>query len=92
MLKSTPSLGKGEVQSSILCGSTIPLRQHHSQILMRPLVWPSVQMFQLAVARAIDDTILTRIVNDGTIRLDPPGLELATPDIYPGPPSSPGEL
>jgi Uma2 family endonuclease len=43
-------------------------------------------------ARAIDDTILTRIVNDGTIRLDPPGLELAMPDIYPGPPSSPGEL
>jgi Uma2 family endonuclease len=43
-------------------------------------------------ARAIDDTILTRIVSDGTIRLDPPGLELAMPDIYPGPPSSPGEL
>jgi Uma2 family endonuclease len=42
-------------------------------------------------ARAIDDTILTRIVNDGTIRLDPPGLELAMPDIYPGPPSSLGE-
>jgi hypothetical protein len=42
-------------------------------------------------ARAIDDAILTRIVNDGTIRLDPPGLELAMPDIYPGPPSSLGE-
>ena len=42
-------------------------------------------------ARAIDDTILTRIVNDGTVRLDPPGLELAMPDIYPGPPPSPQE-
>jgi Uma2 family endonuclease len=42
-------------------------------------------------ARAIDDSILTRIVNDGTIRLDPPGLELAMPDIYPGPPSSSAE-
>src|SRR5271166_2758059 len=42
-------------------------------------------------ARSIDDTILTRIVNDGTVRLDPPGLELAMPDIYPGPPPSPQE-
>jgi Uma2 family endonuclease len=35
-------------------------------------------------ARAAGDTILTRIVNDGSIRLDPPGLELATADVYSG--------
>ena len=41
-------------------------------------------------ARAINDTILTRIVNEGAIRLDPPGMEVAMADIYPGAPSSPG--
>ena len=34
-------------------------------------------------ARATGDTILTRIVSDGRIRLDPPGLEIAMADIYP---------
>jgi Uma2 family endonuclease len=41
-------------------------------------------------ARAIDDTILTRIVNEGAIRLDPPGMEVSMADIYPDAPSSPG--
>ena len=35
-------------------------------------------------ARRTNETILTRIVNDGTIELDPPGLEIAVGDIYPG--------
>ena len=35
-------------------------------------------------ARGSGDTILTRIVTDGTITLDPPGLELAVADIYSG--------
>jgi Uma2 family endonuclease len=35
-------------------------------------------------ARAAGDTILTRIVSDGSIRLDPPGLELAAAAIYAG--------
>ena len=34
-------------------------------------------------ARATGDTILTRIVSEGTIRLDPPGFEFAMADIYP---------
>jgi Uma2 family endonuclease len=34
------------------------------------------------------DTILTRIVNEGSIRLDPPGLEFSMADIYSDPPSS----
>ena len=33
-------------------------------------------------ARGTGDTIATRIVTDGTIALDPPGLELALTDIY----------
>ena len=33
-------------------------------------------------ARWSDDTILTRIVRDGVITLDPPGLELALADVY----------
>ena len=34
-------------------------------------------------ARNADGTILTRIVSDGTIGLDPPGIEIAIGDIYP---------
>jgi Uma2 family endonuclease len=33
-------------------------------------------------ARGTDDTILTHIVREGRIVLDPPGLELAVEDIY----------
>ncbi len=33
-------------------------------------------------ARDAGDMILTRIANEGSIRLDPPGLELSTADIY----------
>jgi Uma2 family endonuclease len=33
-------------------------------------------------ARAAGDTILTRIVSEGNISLDPPGLELALADVY----------
>jgi Uma2 family endonuclease len=33
-------------------------------------------------ARAADDTILTRIVREGAITLDSPGLELALSDVY----------
>ena len=33
-------------------------------------------------ARAEGDTILTRIVSEGSINLDPPGIELALADVY----------
>jgi Uma2 family endonuclease len=36
-------------------------------------------------ARGKDDAILTRIFREGTITLDPPGLELALADVYGGP-------
>jgi Uma2 family endonuclease len=35
-------------------------------------------------ARASGETILTRIVSEGMIKLDPPGLEIAIADIYAG--------
>jgi len=34
--------------------------------------------------RGPDETIVTHIIHDGVIRLDPPGLELAVADIYAG--------
>ena len=33
-------------------------------------------------ARATGDTIVTRIVTDGSIKLDPPGIEFAMADVY----------
>lgn len=33
-------------------------------------------------SRSAGDTILTRVVTEGVIKLDPPGLELAVADIY----------
>ena len=33
-------------------------------------------------ARQADDSILTHIVREGVIKLDPPGLELALVDVY----------
>jgi Uma2 family endonuclease len=33
-------------------------------------------------ARGTGDTILTRIVSDGSIQLDPPGIEIAIDDVY----------
>jgi Uma2 family endonuclease len=36
-------------------------------------------------ARTGDGPILTRIVSDGTVTLDPPGIELVIADLYPAP-------
>jgi Uma2 family endonuclease len=36
-------------------------------------------------ARVAQNTILTRIVNEGSIDLDPPGIELVMADVYPTP-------
>jgi Uma2 family endonuclease len=33
-------------------------------------------------ARGEGDVIMTRIVRDGTLRLDPPGIELAAAEIF----------
>ncbi len=48
------------------------------------LVVDLVQRLILHHARAAGDTILTRIVREGAIALDPPGLELALADVYGG--------
>ena len=38
----------------------------------------------LHYTRGAEDTILTRIVHEGTLALDPPGLELALADVWGG--------
>lgn len=48
------------------------------------LIVDPTQPLILHHARAADNTILTRIVRDGTIALDPPGQELALADVYGG--------
>ena len=40
------------------------------------------QPYILHHSRGTGDTILTRIVTDGSILLDPPGLEFSMTDIY----------
>jgi hypothetical protein len=47
-------------------------------MLQRPIRRPRI----VHHARAAGDTILTRIVTDGGIRLDSPGIEFALADIY----------
>ena len=32
--------------------------------------------------RQADDPILTRLIGDGTVRLDPPGIEIALADVF----------
>jgi hypothetical protein len=36
-------------------------------------------------ARKDDGSILTRIVSEGAITLEPPGIELSLADVYPAP-------
>ncbi len=48
------------------------------------LIVDPTQPLILHYARAAGDTILTRMVRDGAITLDPPGLELALADVYGG--------
>ena len=46
------------------------------------LIVDPTQSFILHHARGPGDAILTRVVTDGSITLDPPGLELAVANIY----------
>jgi Uma2 family endonuclease len=46
------------------------------------LIVDPTQPLILHHCRGVDDTIVTRIVTEGAIMLDPPGLELAVSDIY----------
>jgi Uma2 family endonuclease len=46
------------------------------------LILDPTQPYVLHHARGAGDAILTRIVTDGSIMLDPPGLELFVTDIY----------
>lgn len=46
------------------------------------LIVDPTQILVLHQSRQTDGTILTRIVRDGVITLDPPGLELSLADVY----------
>ena len=46
------------------------------------LIVDPTQALILHHARGSDDTIVTRIVREGSIKLHPPGLELAVADVY----------
>jgi Uma2 family endonuclease len=48
------------------------------------LILDPTQPLILHHTRGTGETILTRIVREGSITLDPPGLELAVPDVYGG--------
>ncbi len=48
------------------------------------LIVDPAQPLILHHSRGSGDTILTRVVTEGGIVLDPPGMELAVADIYPG--------
>jgi hypothetical protein len=72
-------LGKGEVVSSILPGSTILA---HHLTCRRTLSDRPEKPRIVHHERSAGETILTRIVSEGTIKLDPPGLEIEMADIY----------
>jgi Uma2 family endonuclease len=46
------------------------------------LIFDPLQPLIIHHARRSDDSILTRIVREGTVTLDPPGLELTLADLY----------
>ena len=91
-------LGKGEVDCSIQSGSTKLLSPSTRHIDLAAKLadyfrLPSIAHYLIVDphrprivhhARRTDDTILTRIVNDGTIELEPPGLKIAVAEIYAG--------
>ena len=57
----------------------VPSLQHY-------LIVDPDQRFVIHHARGERDMIATRIVRDGALRLDPPGIEIAAADIFPASP------
>lgn len=71
----SPSTRRIDVARKLADYFRLPSVAHYLIVdLLRPLV--------VHHARGIGDTILTRIVTDGAIHLDPPGLELAVADLF----------
>ncbi len=71
----SPSTRRIDVTLKLADYFRLPSVMHYLIIdLARPVV--------LHHARGSGDTILTRVIANGTITLDPPGLELAVSDIY----------
>ena len=71
----SPSTRRIDVSRKLADYFRLPSVMHYVIInLVRPLV--------LHHARGAGDTILTRIITEGTATLEPPGLELAVADIF----------
>jgi Uma2 family endonuclease len=71
----SPSTGKNDALGKFAAYFQIPSVAHYL------IVSPNERLI-FHHARGEGTTILTRIVRDGTILLDPPGLEVALADIY----------
>ncbi|HEY0439281.1 MAG TPA: hypothetical protein VGD36_04340 [Xanthobacteraceae bacterium] len=64
------------IRSSSFPAISLPSVAHY-------LIVDPEQLPVLHHARAGADTVLTRIVHEGTIRFDPPGVEIAVADLFP---------
>lgn len=71
----SPSTRRIDISRKLADYFRLPSVVHYIIVdLVRPLV--------LHHARGPSDTILTRIITSGTVKLDPPGLDIALADIY----------
>jgi Uma2 family endonuclease len=71
----SPSTRRIDVSKKLTLYFRLPTVAHY-------LIVDIEQRVILHHARSTGDTILTRIVREGTIELDPPGLELAVADVF----------
>ena len=71
----SPSTKRIDTAAKVLGYFRLPSVTHY-------LIVDPMQPRILHHARQADDTVLTRIMHEGSIALDPPGLQLAVSDIY----------
>ena len=71
----SPSTRKVDLSSKLVGYFKLPSIAHY-------LIVDATEPLIIHHARGTGDHILTRIVRDGSITLDPPGLEIALSDIY----------
>ena len=81
---SSPSTRK--IDASLKLTGYFSLSSVHHYLIIDPEGLPIIHH-----QRQDDGTILTRLVGDGSLKLDPPGLEIATRDILPEEPAAPEE-
>ena len=73
----SPSTRKLDASAKLMGYFSLPSVQHY--LIIDPDKLPIVHH-----QRQADGTILTRMIHQGAIRLDPPGIEVAVEDIRPG--------